>query len=189
MIIKVCRECGVAFQSPHNQKQFCNRECKNASLRGFQEHKFWENVDKDNGPVHPKYGRCWQWIGTVLSSGYGTYNNKRAHRLSYELMVAMPSAAMVLHKCDNRLCVKPSHLFLGNAQDNMTDMKSKGRDHKAKGPGTTRLHKHGKLTPSEAAELKVLRAQGWTYVKLGHKFGIRSESARLIVKGTYHNES
>jgi hypothetical protein len=93
---------------------------------------------------------------------------------------------LVLHKCDNPRCLNPSHLFLGTALDNARDMAAKGRSRKASGPGSTRKHRHGKLTPEEVIELKKLRSEGWTYPKLGVRFGITSESARLIVKGVWH---
>lgn len=34
----------------------------------------------------------------------------------------IPDGKWVLHRCDNRRCVRPSHLFLGSSQDNVDDM-------------------------------------------------------------------
>ena len=39
----------------------------------------------------------------------------------------------VLHKCDVRSCVNPSHLFLGSRADNAKDREEKGRGNQLKG--------------------------------------------------------
>lgn len=48
--------------------------------------------------------------------------------MSYEVNVGpIPAGLYVLHRCDNRLCVRPDHLFLGTQGDNIRDMFDKGR--------------------------------------------------------------
>lgn len=76
-------------------------------------------------------GECWEWKGGVHARGYGrfTLNGRRmpAHRASYALFVgAVPDHLLVCHRCDNKRCVRPEHLFLGTQHDNMMDWTRKG---------------------------------------------------------------
>jgi HNH endonuclease len=76
--------------------------------------------------------RCWNWMGAVDLDGYGRFswpekNIRKAAQAAYELFVGDREGLNVLHTCDNRLCVKPTHLFLGTQQDNVTDMWNKDR--------------------------------------------------------------
>lgn len=77
---------------------------------------------------------CWLWLGVAQgSNGYGRINvdgrGWSAHRYAWTIhRGAIPSDALVLHRCDNPACVNPSHLFLGSSQDNSDDKKRKGRD-------------------------------------------------------------
>jgi hypothetical protein len=86
--------------------------------------RFWAKVSKTDD--------CWNWIGAIGETGYGNfgigYRTYRAHRLSYEMHYGpIPSGMLVCHKCDNRKCVRPDHLFIGTHKDNMTDCSEKGR--------------------------------------------------------------
>lgn len=96
-------------------------------LRVSIEGRFWANIQKTD--------TCWLWIGTIKDNGYGTLgiggrgcNKITAHRLSWELHFGpIPKGKYVCHSCDNRVCVNPSHFFLGDASSNAIDMRSKHR--------------------------------------------------------------
>jgi hypothetical protein len=79
-------------------------------------------------------GECWQWTGanTRKKNGYGVIRigttKILTHRLSWlHHKGEIPDSSLVLHQCDNSLCVRPDHLFLGTQQDNVTDMMNKNR--------------------------------------------------------------
>lgn len=79
-----------------------------------------------------KTGECWLWTGAVRSNGYGVvgmnYKTVSAHRAAYELANGpIPSGAMVCHQCDVKLCVRPSHLYLGDHASNTKDAIERGR--------------------------------------------------------------
>lgn len=80
---------------------------------------------------------CWIWDGYVNAGGYGTISwqkrPRRTHRFSWEVHKgAIPEELYVLHRCDNRRCCNPEHLFLGTQKDNMQDMIAKGRQNLAR---------------------------------------------------------
>ena len=75
---------------------------------------------------------CQIWTGRINHNGYGTLGidriTKRAHRVSWELENgAIPVGLFVLHRCDVRCCINPSHLYLGTALDNTNDIDRRGR--------------------------------------------------------------
>lgn len=91
--------------------------------------------------------KCWLWIGPLYRHGYGQVNTKEhghgyAHRISWELNRGkIPKRLNVLHKCDVKNCVRPSHLFLGTQLENIHDCMKKGRFKHARGVdnGNTKL--------------------------------------------------
>lgn len=94
--------------------------------------RFWSKVNKDGPVVSTGLGACWQWVGPTHGHGYGHFwvqGNKamNAHRWAFEEAFGQAGELQVCHRCDNRLCVRPDHLFLGSQSDNMRDMHSKGR--------------------------------------------------------------
>lgn len=87
--------------------------------------RFWSKVEKS------EFG-CWIWTGSMVY-GYGQirFNGKsaRAHRISWSLAngTEIPNGMFVCHSCDNRACVRPDHLWIGDAAANAQDCVSKGR--------------------------------------------------------------
>ena len=87
---------------------------------------FWKHVDKLSK------NECWNWKASTGTPGYGNLwngsKNVTAHRVSWIINYGnIPNKMFVCHKCDNRRCVNPAHLFLGSQLDNMHDMINKNR--------------------------------------------------------------
>lgn len=137
--------------------------------------------------VLPHPGGCWYWTGAVSSTGYGTVRFegkvRKAHHVAY-LMAggALPESGsgrqgfVVMHTCDNRLCVNPAHLKLGTQKQNVHDAQRKGR-----GPQWADTRPCRQRFDRE--EARKLREQGLTYKQIGTRLGVRDTSVhRALIK-------
>lgn len=141
------------------------------------EKRFWSKVKKGPG--------CWEWQGGKYYNGYGQFyerpNKTTAHRFSYKLFFgSVPEELKVCHWCDNRSCVRPSHLFLGTQKDNMQDMISKGR--RVHSPRKGEANGMAKIGEKEVKAIREEYSKGGISArKLGSKFNIsESQTLRIV---------
>lgn len=127
----------------------------------------------------------WEWKGWIQKDGYGglSYNGKilKAHRVSYEIYYSEPLGNLqCLHKCDNRKCVNPLHLFSGTNLDNMRDKVQKGRCY----IGNQRGENNGasKLSDAQVSKIRELYKTGnYTTLKLGEMYNVHRSTISYIV--------
>jgi hypothetical protein len=98
---------------------------------------------------------CWLWTGYRDNGGYGRFwlrkGNVKVHRFSYELHNGqIPEGKEVMHVCDRRDCCNPAHLRAGSHEENMYDMKVKGRANPVRGENK----KNAKLTATQVIEIR-----------------------------------
>lgn len=127
-----------------------------------------------------KTDSCWIWNAATRSTGYGvfSFNGKpeTASRVSYRLYCGdIPNGLHVLHKCDNRICVNPEHLFLGTNKDNVEDRKSKGR----------RAGRFKILAEDDITLIGNLLKSQLSYRAISRQTGFSRESIRRVALGIY----
>jgi hypothetical protein len=131
---------------------------------------------------------CWEWQGSFRTNGYGSYCIKRkeynASRASWILHFgAIPNNIEVCHKCDNRKCVNPNHLFLGTHKENMYDAIKKGRVNNPPvnyGKDNTST----KLSENKVKTIFRLHRKGITKAELSRKFGVTKQAICLVLNRT-----
>jgi len=144
----------------------------------------------DMGKFHngyTKHGDCWEWRVARGAGGYGGIcikgKNYIAHRVAWLLFRGeIPNGLLVLHKCDNRRCVNPDHLFLGTHLDNARDKIAKGRD-RYNPPRGTKVNS-AKLTEAEVLEIRQIHAAGEMGCRrLAKRFGVNKSTMCSILNG------
>ena len=145
---------------------------------------------------------CWEWQGAVTSSGYGNLSwggaHAQAHRVAFALShggIALHTGfrqvdrakkyrRFVLHKCDNRKCCNPNHLFLGSMSTNQKDAYAKGRKVQPRSK-----HANAKLLSEQVREIRRRYAQGEAVqVDLAAEYGVSQRAISLIVRNETYKD-
>lgn len=130
------------------------------------EDRFWLFVDKGD--------YCWNWNGSLYHKGAGDFywNSVRltSYRASWLIHYGwLPTNRFICHTCDNRRCVNPDHLFVGDAMANNRDMHQKGR-------GVIR----SKLNYSQVCEIRKSKEPPEV---IAQRYGVCRRTIRFILSG------
>jgi len=128
----------------------------------MEKNKFYSNgILNENG--------CLEWKRYINKHGYGYIFVKgkswSIHRYSYFLTYGkIPKEKWILHKCDNRKCINPNHLYLGDNAQNVKDRVSKNRS------AIAEKNKASKLTIEQVKNIKILLRDGVPGLRLAKQY-------------------
>lgn len=171
-ITRYCVRCGTQVKRP--RAKYCSYECSWAGQLKCADELFWKKVDIS--------GECWLWQSTHRSGGYGNFVSQSksilAHRYSYELVYGpIPEGLFVLHSCDVKLCVRPTHLSVGTQLENMQQCKARGRTPFGEKQGQS------KLTDADVRKIRTMYASGeYTFDQLAEIFPVRRHTISKAVR-------
>lgn len=175
-----CKQCGQEFltwQYRINRGQDC---CSIRCSADFRKKPLVERFARYLAPINEN--GCINWTGATNKWGYGKVGGSSgtiaAHRFAWEQANGpITDGLWVLHKCDNRLCCNPDHLFLGTVQDNMDDCCEKQRQARGSKQGSH------KLSEELVAAIRDSYARGETQTRLAGTYGVRQTTISRIVRG------
>lgn len=121
----------------------------------------------------------WQ-MSILQDTGYGqlTFNNQwhAAHRFAYEFFIGpIPEGKFVLHRCDNRACIRPRHLFVGSQLVNVRDAVQKRRHAHGETSGAAKITEQDALEIREDPRLHRVIAAAYGLSR-AHVTGIKSRT-------------
>lgn len=181
-----CARCGVVFSPTTSRNKHCSLACR-----------FWSAVAVGSPD------ECWPWLlSKNAQTGYGQITAipgegaRSTHRVAFELARGdIPPGLYVCHRCDNRPCCNPSHLFLGTAAENGADMRAKGRARTRPLSGASHplrlnpnkaargdAHGQAKLTAAQVQEIRSIGRSIPGRV-LGERYGVSRHTVWSILRG------
>lgn len=199
--ISECEICKTSFKwtrakDRKNKPRFCSVKCRrefgHIGFRPGGKYRISEMSDEEKfqrlkksfekGVIRAEI--CWKWSGTMGKDGYPimscnkTYGSDRAHRASWIIHNGpIPKGMMVCHKCDNRECTNPEHLFLGTPAANTADMIAKNRKSVGTQVPTAKLNEESVKAIRQLLNLKM------SYPKIAKLFNVGINAIVRIKRG------
>lgn len=140
--------------------------------------------------------KCWVWKGRRRGDGYGQIRilgtTMNAHRAVWILENGkMPKPGyVIMHSCDNRICVNPSHLSEGTPSENGQDMVRKGRaapnamnDPEIRRYCSLRRREVAKLNLEDVENILARLARGDRPIRIAESYGVTSANVCAIRDG------
>jgi len=143
-----------------------------------KESLFWSKVDVKES------NECWNYKAGTSGDGYGYFwtgsKQLRAHRHSWSITKGtIPEGKLCLHKCDNRKCVNPKHLYIGTQSDNIYDREKRN--------GFNRIIiNEPRLTRKDVVLIKELSNKGKTQIELAKVFKVCPTTIYGAIKNPNH---
>lgn len=171
----------------------CERRAKMRGMCGMHYQRVLRTGDP--GPAHSLRGMsidemydryatvgnstiCWEWRGTLNDDGYGVFGyapQRRAHRYAFERENGLIAPdVMVLHRCDNRKCGNPAHLYLGDNDDNQRDKRERARVRGAR-------HAQARFTDDQIVEILASRAAGHKISAIAARYKVHRDTISRVV--------
>ena len=166
MPIKKCKSCEKEYDTENHMQGWCSKSCKIKSKI---------EIDKKTG--------CWDWKG-ASNNRYGKMRWEKkwisSHRVSYtEFVGEIPDGKVVCHKCDNKKCCNPEHLWVGTQKENVRDAIEKGRHHvRDKNPFV-------KFTEDQLKEMRLLGKEGLSIQRVCRIFNCTAPYVVQVTKGEH----
>lgn len=149
--------------------------------------RYWDKIHKRGEDD------CWNWIAGLNTGGYGAIKGTRtdrdgfpfypmwqAHIVSFTIHNGPPNEGLfVLHKCNNRRCVNPKHLYEGTQLDNGRDMAVSGILKGSNNPTS-------KFTDEQVRTIRVQHSNGLSFAELGDIYDCTRQCIWLIVKRKHY---
>lgn len=124
---------------------------------------------------------CWEWKN--YTSGYPHFDGMGAHRFVWiQEHGPVPSGAYICHTCDNKRCVNPAHLYLGNAVINSRDAWRRGLC--APHGLTGEKNSNAKLTSLDVKAIRTwLSLDHYTHGEIAKAFDVSRSTISFINQG------